>query len=687
MVAASLRTGEARRPPASLGLTLSDQRPPRNVPVSKRPWEIAAEPRPRAAIDEVEPGREPDLIADAGRMVLALGALGVVFGDIGTSPLYTEQVLFTYRAARQVSEATVYGLISLIFWSLIIVVSVKYASVIMRVHNRGEGGIMALAALCRRCKVPHAIGLVTLGIFGACLFFGDGVITPAISVLSAVSGLEVPAPGITKFVVLISVLILIFLFAFQRKGTGTVGALFGPVMLVWFAVIGVLGLREVVAHPAVLQALSPVWGVRFFTNHGVYAFLALGGVVLAVTGAEALYADRGHFGQGPIRMAWFAVVFPGVLLSYLGQAALVLGHHADRSNPFFLLVPHWGQVPMAIFACAATVIASQAVISGSFSVARQAMQLGYLPRLRIVHTSKTEGQIYVPVVNWALMIGVIALVLAFQDSTHLANAYGVAVTGTFVLNTVLFLAVAKALWKTPRWQLTALGALFLIVEVAFFAANLAKIFQGAWLPIVAGLTVMTVMMTWNKGRSYVTRVRHSREGTLPEFLDGLDELQEPVRRVPGVAIYLNPNQETTPLAFRAEIEHTHALHEKVLIVAVEAVSLPYVDDHDRFWIERLGEAELGIRYVNIRMGYQEETNVPEMLRRARREMLLERDLNLEGASYFVSRITLVATDDPTELHGWQKKLFVAIARNAASPIEAFDLPSDRTVAMGSSIEV
>jgi KUP system potassium uptake protein len=655
--------------------------------VSPRPWEIAAEPRPHAVIEATEPGKEPDLIADAGRMVLALSALGVVFGDIGTSPLYTEQVVFTYHAARRINEANVYGVISLIFWALVIVVSVKYAGVIMRVHNRGEGGIMALAALCRRCKVAHAVTLVTLGIFGASLFFGDGVITPAISVLSAVSGLDVPAPGLSRFVVLISVLILIFLFAIQRKGTGTVGALFGPVMLLWFGVIGVLGLREVLAHPGVLQALSPVWSVRFFANHGVYGFLALGAVVLAVTGAEALYADRGHFGQGPIRMAWFAVVFPCVLLSYLGQAALILRHPADRSNPFFLLAPQWSQIPMVILACVATVIASQAVISGSYSVARQAMQLGYLPRLRIVHTSKLEGQIYVPVVNWTLMVGVIVLVLAFQNSNRLANAYGVAVTGTFVLNTVLFLAVANALWKTPRWRLFALGALFLIVEVAFFAANLAKIFQGAWLPIVAAFTVMTVMMTWNKGRRYVTGVRDAREGTLRDFLSELDQQEDPVSRVPGVAIYMSPNQEATPLAFRAEIEHSHSLHQKVLIVSVEEVSLPYVGDNDRFVIERLGDAGLGIRHVNIRMGYQEETNVPKMLQLARRELLLERDLNLEGASYFISRITLVATDEPTDLRGWEKKLFVAIARNAASPIESFHLPSDRTVAMGSSIEV
>jgi KUP system potassium uptake protein len=666
---------------------VSDQEPSAPVPVAKRPWDLAAEPRPRAAIEAIEPGKEPDVVAQAGRLVLALGALGVVFGDIGTSPLYTVQVLFTYRAARQVNDATVFGLISLVFWALIIVVSIKYAGVIMRVHNRGEGGIMALAALCRRIKVPHTVALVTLGVFGASLFFGDGVITPAISVLSAVSGLKVPAPGLGKFVVLISVLILIGLFTFQRKGTGTVGAFFGPVMLLWFVVIGGLGLHQVLLHPSVLQALSPIWGVRFFANHGVYAFLALGGVVLAVTGAEALYADRGHFGATPIRLAWFGIVFPGVLLSYLGQAALILDHPGDRRNPFFLLVPQWGQVPMVIFSCVATVIASQAVISGSYSVARQAMQLGYLPRLRVVHTSKMEGQIYVPVVNWTLMIGVVALVLAFQNSNRLANAYGVAVTGTFLLNTILFLAVARALWTTPRWRLLLLGGALLFVEFSFFAANVAKIFKGAWLPIVAGLGVLTLMLTWNKGRDYVTRVRGAREGTLQEFIDSLDELDEPVRRVPGVAIYLNPNRETTPLAFRAEVEHSRALHEKVLIVAVEPVSLPTVDESDRFMIERLGDPALGIRYVGIRMGYQEETAVPAMLALARRRMLLERDLKLETASYFISRITLVASDEPTEMRGWQKKLFVAIARNAASPIEAFDLPSDRTVSMGSSIDV
>jgi KUP system potassium uptake protein len=436
----------------------------------------------------------------------------------------------------------------------------------------------------------------------------------------------------------------------------------------------------------VLQALSPAWGVRFFADHGFYAFIALGGVVLAVTGAEALYADRGHFGPGPIRLAWFAIVLPGVLLSYLGQAALILAHPHDRVNPFFLLVPHWGQLPMVLLATVATVIASQAVISGSYTVAKQAMQLGYLPRLRIVHTSRLEGQIYAPVVNWTLAIGVVVLVLAFKNSNNLANAYGVAVTGTFVLNTLLFLAVAQAMWHPAKWQLAALGGLFLAVELAFFTANLAKILQGAWLPLAAGAFVSLVMLTWNKGRALVTASRNAKEGSLHEFIDGLSGADPPVPRVPGVAIFLNPGRHTTPLALRAEIEHTHALQEKVLIASVEDVSLPYVDEHDRFAVERLGPKELGIRHVNIKVGYQEVPDVPEGLRLARRDLLLERDLDLDDASYFISRITLQITDKPG-MRQWEKKLFLGVARNAASPIETFRLPNDRTVSMGSQIEV
>jgi KUP system potassium uptake protein len=646
-----------------------------------RPWERV--PRAEESVREPVPEQQ-DVVLRTGKLLLALGALGVVYGDLGTSPLYTVQVLMTYKAARLADAATMYGLISLIFWGMTIVISLKYAGVIMRVHNRGDGGIMALAALARRLRVPHTVLFVTLGIFGASLFFGDGVITPAISVLSAVSGLNVATPGLSHLVVPISIAILLILFAFQRKGTGAVGRLFGPIMLLWFVCLAALGIQEVVRHPGVLQALSPVWGVRFFANHGPEAFLALGGVVLALTGAEALYADRGHFGAPPIRLAWFGIVFPGVLLNYLGQAALVLDHPHDRVNPFFLLAPGWAQIPMVVLATVATVIASQAVISGSYSVAKQAMQMGYLPRLRIVHTSVMEGQIYVPVVNWLLAAGVVGLVLAFQSSNALSNAYGLAVTGTFVLNTVLFLVVARAIWHPSAWKLAPLGALFLIVEVAFFSANLAKILQGAWFPLVLGIAVSVVMLTWDRGRAVVTANRLAKEGNLIEFLATLDAAEPPIRRVPGTAVYLNPGRDTTPLALRAGIEHTHALHEKVLIVCVREVSVPRVDEEHRFQVERLGPDDFSIRYVEVRVGYREQPNVPMALRLARRDLLLERDLDLERASYFVSRIS-VATDQDSPMRRWQAKLFVSIARNAASAIEHFGLPADRTVSIGAQV--
>ncbi len=636
-------------------------------------------------------GPEPDVIVHAAKTVLALGALGVVFGDIGTSPLYTEQVTFGFHAANHVDVANVYGVVSLIFWSLAVIVSLKYAGFIMRAHNRGDGGIMALAALCQRRKVPRMALMVTLGIFGASLFFGDGMITPAISVLSAVSGLDVAAPAVAHLVVPISVAILVALFVIQRKGTGTVGWLFGPVMLVWFSTLAILGGVQVVHHPGVLQGLSPSYGIQFFADHGFDAFLALGGVVLAVTGAEALYADRGHFGPGAIRGAWFVVVWPAVLLSYLGQAGWILAHPSSTHdlttfNPFFSIVPSWGQIPMVLLATAATIIASQAVISGSYSVARQAMQLGYLPRLRVVHTSKLEGQIYVPMINWVLAVGVIMLVLAFQSSSGLANAYGVAVTGTFILNTTLFLVVAKSLWNTPTWRLAILGTLFLGVEVTFFLSNLAKLFHGAWLPIAAGIGVSIVMMSWRRGQMIVTHNRQAKEGPLDDFLEHLDTTTPPIRRVPGTAVFLNPSRETTPLALRAEVEHTHALHEKVLIVSVVAASVPHVTAKNRFVVNRMGRGLFKITALTIRSGYQDTTSVPKLLELARKQGLLERNLDLEGASYFLSRITLAYTEAPG-MSGWRKKIFLTMARNAASPIEHFGLPVDRTVMVGSQISV
>jgi KUP system potassium uptake protein len=631
-----------------------------------------------------------DVVAHASYGVLALGALGVVYGDIGTSPLYTEQVTFGYKAAQHVNVANVYGVVSLIFWALMVIVCIKYAGFIMRAHNSGDGGIMALTALCQRRNLGRAMLLVTLGIFGASLFFGDGMITPAISVLSAVGGLDVVSHSLDHLIVPISVAILLALFVLQRQGTGTVGWLFGPVMLVWFGVLAILGLHEVFKHPGVIEGLSPSYGVQFFVNHGFEAFLALGGVVLAVTGAEALYADRGHFGPGPIRGAWFLIVFPGVLLSYLGQAGWILGHpHAPLTktfNPFYSIVPSWGLWPMVILATIATIIASQAVISGSFSVARQAMQLGYLPRLRVDHTSKLEGQIYVPVINWFLAVGVITLVLAFKNSNGLANAYGVAVTGTFILNTTLFLVVARSMWRTPKWKLALLGALFLTVEVAFFLANIAKILHGAWLPIAAGVAISVVMLTWRRGQTIVTAHRNEKEGSLQEFLDGLPAMSSEIRRVPGVAVFMNPSHQTTPLALRAEVEHGHAMHEKVLIVSIDSVSLPHVDRANRFVVEQLGHGRFKVTHVTIVNGYQDKINIPESLKLARKMGLLDRNLDLEHASYFLSRITIAYTDERS-MKPWRKKLFLTMARNAASPIEAFGLPGDRTVIMGSQVTV
>lgn len=626
-----------------------------------------------------------DVVAHAGRLVLALGALGVVYGDIGTSPLYTVQTIFSAHAdAARPTTAGVYGIVSLVFWALMIVVSTKYAGFIMRAHNRGDGGIMALTALVQRRRLTHAAALVTLGIFGAGLFFGDGMITPAISVISAVEGLNVATPSLAHLVVPIALVILVALFAVQRLGTGAVGWLFGPVILVWFAAIGLLGAREVIAHPDVVQGLSPVWGARFMLDHGVAAFLTLGGVVLAVTGAEALYADRGHFGAGPIRLSWFVIVLPAVLLSYLGQAALIGAHPATIANPFYLLVPAGVRIPMVVLATAATIIASQAAITGSFSIAKQAVTLGLLPRLKIVHTSNLEGRIYVPLINWGLATGVVTLVLVFQHSARLADIYGVAVSGTFILNTVLFLAVSRSQWQTARWKLAILGGLFLVVEVAFFSANLAKVANGAWLSLAVGLAIALMMTTWWRGREILTRRRTEQEGSLAQFLGDLRALTPPVRRLEGTAIFLSPSDQTTPLALRADVEHYRALHDKLVIVSVEPVSIAHIDDSDRFALRWLGDGLFKVAHLTVRVGYRDRSDVPAALALARKRGLLERSLDLEHASYFISRMT-IKSSRLAGMSRWRKSLFILMARNATSPIAHFALPDDRTVIMGSQV--
>jgi KUP system potassium uptake protein len=631
----------------------------------------------------------PSKAKQAGFVALSLGALGVVFGDIGTSPLYSLQTVFNAdHHAVHATPGDVYGVISLVFWSITMIVSVKYVSFIMRADNGGEGGIMALTALVQSAKVRSSaakVTLVTLGILGASLFYGDGAITPAISVLSAVEGVKVAIPSLHSLVLPITVAVLTMLFAIQRFGTKLVGDLFGPVMALWFTVLGVIGAAEIVRHPDVIKALSPSYGAKFMFDHGGVAFIALGSVVLAVTGAEALYADMGHFGRSPIRRAWFFIVFPALTLNYLAQGSLIVRSPKSISNPFFLLVPHWAQVPMVLLATVATVIASQSVISGAFSVTKQAVQLGFLPRLTIRHTSQSEaGQIYAPGVNAALFVLVVVIVIGFGSSQALASAYGVAVTGTFILNTILFLAVARLLWHRPK-RLIALGAVvFLSIELSFFAANLTKVVHGGWLPLAIAALIFTAMTTWRRGREIVSANRIKEEGSLRDFVDRLDAHRPPVQRVPGTAVFLNANPQTAPLAMRANVEHNHVLHEHVVIISIETERVPHVPEPERLSNDNLGNDRDGISGLTARFGFQDHPDVPALLALADQSGLLERSVDLGDASYFLSYITIVRTDAPGMMT-WRKRLFLVMAHNAASPVWYFRLPDDCTVTMGERV--
>ncbi len=626
------------------------------------------------------------------RGALELGALGVVFGDIGTSPLYTVQTVFSPSDPHRVPVTTqnVYGVISLIFWAVVTIVMVTYVLLVMRADNDGEGGIMALITLIRRRGAPSrrrvALVLAALGIFGASLFFGDSMITPAISVLSAIEGAQIAAPSVGDFVLPITAVILLGLFFLQRFGTNAVGRLFGPVMALWFAVIAAWGIKGTVSNPAILKALSPTYAVTFLFGHFGTAFFSLAAVVLAVTGAEALYADMGHFGRGPITRAWIFLVFPACILNYLGQGALVLSDPAKAiSNPFFLLVEGWARIPMVILAAAATVIASQAVISGAFSVTQAAAQIGYLPRVRIEHTSEEQvGQIYVPWINWALCAAVLALVFTFRSSTALAYAYGVAVTGTITITTLLFLYIVRSQWNKPLW-LVSLGGLLLAVDLLFFAANLTKLPHGAWLPLAIGIAVYTVLTTWQKGRQLVSHQRALDEGSLREFIDDLHSRKPPLLRVPGTAIFLNRGKETAPLALRANVEHNEVLHDHVLILAVETVPVPHVADDKRLEIDDLGYKDDRIYHVTARFGYMDTPRVPPLLPLIR---AAGEEGKLEGGkvSYFLSTIEVRRGDTPG-MSRWRKRLFIATTRLTADAAEYFQLPRDRTVIMGSRIEL
>jgi KUP system potassium uptake protein len=629
----------------------------------------------------------------AARGALALGALGVVFGDIGTSPLYTVQTVFNPHDPHPVPVSTenVFGVVSLIFWSVTIIVTVTYVLLVMRADNDGEGGIMALITLIRRRGTPGGrrtkLMLAALGIFGASLFFGDSIITPAISVLSAIEGVKVAAPSLEELVVPITAVIILGLFLLQRLGTGAVGRLFGPVMAVWFTAIGVIGVHGVTAHPAILKALSPSYALGFLFGHFTTAFFSLTAVVLAVTGAEALYADMGHFGRGPITRVWLLFVFPACILSYLGQGALILGdpRHAIAS-PFFLLVPGWARLPMVFLAAAATVIASQAVISGAFSVAQQASQLGYLPRLRIAHTSEEQaGQIYVPWINWTLLVSVLTLVVTFRSSAALAYAYGTAVTGTITITTLLYFYVARRLWHRPLW-LVAAGAAFLVsVDLLFLAANLTKLVHGAWLPLLIGLVVFTIMTTWQKGRELVTGLRRRDEGPLQSFIDQLHVMRPPIQRVPGTAVFLNRGKETAPLALRANVEHNHVLHEYVLILSIVTRPVPHVRAAERLTVDPLGHRDDRVTHVTARYGYMDQIDVPALLPLIRKADV-ESPLRESDVSYFVSTIDIHPGTTPGMIR-WRKRLFIATSQITADAAEYFRLPRERTVIMGSRIEL
>src|SRR5580693_1424364 len=554
------------------------------------------------------------------RGALELGALGVVFGDIGTSPLYTVQTIFDPTDPHYVKVTTehVYGIVSLIFWAVVMIVMVTYILLVMRADNDGEGGIMALITLIRRRGAPSgrrvALILAALGVFGASLFFGDSMITPAISVLSAIEGVQVAAPSVGSIVLPITAVILVGLFVIQRLGTRAVGRLFGPVMMVWFVVIAAWGIKGIISNPDILRALSPTYALSFLFGHFGTAFFSMAAGVLAVTGAEALYADLGHFGRGPITRAWLFVVFPACVLNYLGQGALVLSHPTTAiANPFFLLAPGWAAIPMVVLAAAATVIASQAVISGAFSLTQQAAQIGYLPRLRIDHTSEERvGQIYVPWINWALCVAVLALVFTFRTSTALAYAYGVAVTGTITISTLLFFYIVRSQWKKPLWLVISGGGVLLTIDLLFFSANLTKLPHGAWLPLAIGVLVFTVLTTWQKGRQMVSRQRALDEGSLREFIDQIHNKKPPLPRVPGTAIFLNRGKATAPLAMRANVEHNHVLHDHVLILAIQTLPVPHVAVPERLEIDDLGYKDDRIYHVTARFGYMDAPDVPSL---------------------------------------------------------------------------
>jgi len=624
-------------------------------------------------------------------LTLVVAALGVVFGDIGTSPLYAVQTIFEHSALRPVAvdQDSIFGVVSVIFWSITLVVTVLYVRLLMRADNDGEGGLLSLLALLKRQDISarRLKILFTLGIFGAALFFGDAMITPAISVLSSVEGLEIVDPGLKELVIPGAIAILVTLLIVQRWGTAKVGRFFGPLMVVWFVVIALCGIPEIVRNPAILQALSPHWAVAYFLANPLTALLSLGGVVLVITGAEALYADMGHIGRKPIARAWLALVFPALTLNYFGQGALLLRTPASVRSPFFLLVPHWALVPMVALATIATVIASQAVISGAFSVTHQAARLGYVPRLRVVHTSTSErGQIYIPVVNWVLLVAVIALVLGFRSSSRLAAAYGLADIGTIATSTLLFFALQWAMGVWSRWRVVGLATLFLTIVLSFLGANTVKIAQGGWLPVSIGIVLFMLLTTWRRGRELSDTQRDKAEGDLREFVDDLHANVVSVERVPGCAVFLSRGEGRAPLAMRSNVDHNRALHKSTILLTIETTPAPHVEPGDRVTVADLGFSDDGISHVTARLGYRDHPSLPGLLREALNKGLEGTKDDIESASYFLSIPRLNVTEAPG-MARWRKHVFRTASRLTSDPVEFFDLPRERTIVMGAELDI
>jgi KUP system potassium uptake protein len=625
--------------------------------------------------------------AHTGRQVrrdfwaLTLGSIGVVYGDIGTSPLYAvrESVLAAGGASEATSAEIILGILSLIIWALILVVTVKYVLLLLRADNDGEGGTLALMALAQRALGGRSLLVLSLGIIAAALFYGDAMLTPAVSVLSAVEGLEIAAPGLQFYVVPLTVVILVSLFALQSRGTAGVAAFFGPITLIWFMAIAAAGLWHISQNITVLQAFSPVHGISFLASHGLISLLTLGAVFLAVTGAEALYADLGHFGRAPIQTAWLIVALPALTINYLGQGALLLSSPQAIENPFFLLYPQWALLPMVGLATAATVIASQAVITGAFSLTRQAIQLGFLPRLEVRHTSGAQfGQIYVPRINTILLLGVLLLVTQFRSSSALAEAYGVAVSGTMVVTTLMAIMVIWKSWKWPLWATAALMVPFLLIDTTFLSANLLKVFHGGWVPLLIGALVMLVIFTWRKGANILAAKTRRLETPINELVEMLEK--RPPARVPGTAVFLTGDPNSAPTALLHSLKHYKVLHADNVVLTVVIENTPYVKTGDRVSIEPLGKS---FSRVRIRFGFMESPNVPRALGIARKQGW---SFDIMSTSFFLSRRS-VRPDARSGMPPWQDRIFILLARNADDASSYFHLPTDRVVEIGTQVSV